>query len=95
VEESLRLHPIDGVVLLGTAINGSWSADGRCKRQPSAIQNAGPKSRCAQGQGSGTLTFEILDELRPGGIDNTEWEEIERRWSCGFVCAQQAILFQP
>jgi len=89
VEENLRSYPIDGVVLLGNCdktvpglLMGAISAN-----LPTIQLNAGPKKagiHKGQRLGSGTDLWKYWDELRTGGIDNEEWEEIGKALSCGF-----------
>ncbi len=89
VEENLRSYPIDGVVLLGNCdktvpglLMGAVSAN-----LPAIQLNAGPKKvgiHKQQRLGSGTDLWKYWDELRTGGIDNNEWEEIGKALSCGF-----------
>ena len=89
VEENLRSYPIDGVVLLGNCdktvpglLMGAVSAN-----LPTIQLNAGPKKvgvHKGQRLGSGTDLWKYWDELRTGGIDNNEWEEIGKALSCGF-----------
>jgi dihydroxyacid dehydratase/phosphogluconate dehydratase len=89
VEECLRSYPIDGVVLLGNCdktvpglLMGAISAN-----LPAIQLNAGPKKvgvHKGQRLGSGTDLWKYWDELRTGGIDNEEWEEIGKALSCGF-----------
>jgi dihydroxy-acid dehydratase len=89
VEENLRSYPIDGVVLLGNCdktvpglLMGAISAN-----LPAIQLNAGPKKvgvHKGQRLGSGTDLWKYWDELRTGGIDNSEWEEIGKALSCGF-----------
>ena len=89
VEENLRSYPIDGIVLLGNCdktvpglLMGAVSAN-----LPTIQLNAGPKKvgvHKGQRLGSGTDLWKYWDELRTGGIDNAEWEEIGKALSCGF-----------
>ena len=89
VEENLRSYPIDGVILLGNCdktvpglLMGAVSAN-----LPTIQLNAGPKKvgvHKGQRLGSGTDLWKYWDELRTGGIDNAEWEEIGKALSCGF-----------
>ncbi len=89
VEENLRSYPIDGVVLLGNCdktvpglLMGAVSAN-----LPTIQLNAGPKKvgvHKGQRLGSGTDLWKYWDELRTGGIDKIEWEEIGKALSCGF-----------
>jgi len=89
VEENLRSYPIDGIVLLGNCdktvpglFMGAVSAN-----LPTIQLNAGPKKvgvHKGQRLGSGTDLWKYWDELRTGGIDNAEWEEIGKALSCGF-----------
>jgi dihydroxy-acid dehydratase len=89
VEENLRSYPVDGVVLLGNCdktvpglLMGAISAN-----LPTIQLNAGPKKagiHKGQRLGSGTDLWKYWDELRTGGIDNKEWEEIGKALSCGF-----------
>ena len=89
VEENLRSYPIDGVVLLGNCdktvpglLMGAISAN-----LPTIQLNAGPKKvgvHKGQRLGSGTDLWKYWDELRTGGINNEEWEEIGKALSCGF-----------
>jgi dihydroxy-acid dehydratase len=88
VEENLRSYPIDGVVLLGNCdktvpglLMGAVSAN-----LPTIQLNAGPKKvgvHRGQRLGSGTDLWKYWDELRTGGIDADEWEEIGKALSCG------------
>jgi dihydroxy-acid dehydratase len=88
VEENLRSYPIDGVVLLGNCdktvpglLMGAVSAN-----LPLIQLNAGPKKvgvHKGQRLGSGTDLWKYWDELRTGGIDQQEWEEIGKALSCG------------
>jgi len=89
VEENLRSYPIDGVILLGNCdktvpglLMGAVSAN-----LPTIQLNAGPKKvgvHKGQRLGSGTDLWKYWDELRTGGIDTAEWEEIGKALSCGF-----------
>ncbi len=89
VEENLRSYPIDGVILLGNCdktvpglLMGAVSAN-----LPTLQLNAGPKKagvHKGQRLGSGTDLWKYWDELRTGGIDTAEWEEIGKALSCGF-----------
>jgi L-arabonate dehydrase len=82
VEESIRAHPLDGVVLLGNCdktvpaqLMGAISAD-----VPAIMVTAGPQLRGVwRGQeiGSGTAMRKYWDEYRSGGIGPEEWGEIE------------------
>ncbi|MSU20228.1 MAG: dihydroxy-acid dehydratase [Pedosphaera sp.] len=82
VEESIRAHPLDGVVLLGNCdktvpaqLMGAISAD-----IPAIMVTAGPQLRGMwRGQeiGSGTAMRKYWDEYRAGGIGAEEWSEIE------------------
>ncbi len=89
VEENIRSYPLDGVVLLGNCdktvpglLMGAISAN-----LPTIQLNAGPKKvgvHKGQRLGSGTDLWKYWDELRTGGIDEKEWEEIGKALSCGF-----------
>ncbi|HTE23788.1 dihydroxy-acid dehydratase [Flavitalea sp.] len=89
VEENLRSYPIDGIVLLGNCdktvpglLMGAISAN-----LPAIQLNAGPKKagiHKGQRLGSGTDLWKYWDELRTGGINNDEWEQIGKALSCGF-----------
>jgi len=89
VEENLRSYPMDGIILLGNCdktvpglLMGAVSAN-----LPTIQLNAGPKKvgvHKGQRLGSGTDLWKYWDELRTGGIDTAEWEEIGKALSCGF-----------
>jgi dihydroxy-acid dehydratase len=82
VEELLRSHPIDGVVLMGgcdkttpALLMGAISMD-----LPAIYLPAGPMlSGNLRGQvlGSGSDTWKYWDKRRAGKIDNKEWQAVE------------------
>lgn len=82
VEENIRSHPIDGVVLLGGCdkttvglLMGAISAGVPCLFMP-----AGPMLASTwRGEliGTGTHTRKFWDELRAGTITMAQWEEFE------------------
>ena len=82
VEESLRAHPIDGVVLMGgcdkstpALVMGALSAG-----LPFIFMPAGPMLRgnyAGKALGSGTDGFKYWDERRAGTIGQAEWQGIE------------------
>ena len=82
VEELLRSHPIDGVVLMGGCdkttpglLMGAMSAGMPCIYMP-----AGPMLRGNwKGKilGSGSDTWKIWDERRAGKITDAQWTEVE------------------
>jgi L-arabonate dehydrase len=82
VEESIRAHPLDGVVLMGNCdktvpaqLMGAISAD-----IPAIMVTAGPQLRGMwRGQeiGSGTAMRKYWDDYRAGRIGACEWSEIE------------------
>ncbi len=82
VEELIRSHPIDGVVLMGgcdkttpALIMGAISND-----LPSIFLPAGPMLRGnykGKYLGSGSDGWKYWDELRAGNISEEDWEEVE------------------
>ena len=82
VEELIRSHPIDGVVLMGgcdkttpALIMGAISLN-----LPTIFLPAGPMLRGnykGKFLGSGSDGWKYWDELRAGNISNKDWEEVE------------------
>ena len=82
VEEQLRCHPVDGVVLMGgcdkttpALLMGAFSMD-----LPSIYVPAGPMLRGnwhGKTLGSGSDAWKYWDERRAGNINKTQWLEIE------------------
>ncbi len=82
VEELIRSHPVDGVVLMGgcdkttpALIMGAISAG-----LPSIFLPAGPMLRGnwhGRTLGSGSDAWKYWDERRAGNIDENEWQELE------------------
>ncbi len=82
VEELIRSHPIDGVVLMGgcdkttpALIMGAISND-----LPTIFLPAGPMLRGnykGKYLGSGSDGWKYWDELRAGNISNQDWEDVE------------------
>ena len=88
VEEMLRSNPIDAVVLLGNCdktipaqLMGAASAN-----LPAIQVNGGPRaSGVWRGVelGSGTDLWKYWDEYRTGGLNESDWRELEACMSCG------------
>ena len=88
IEEMLRAHPLDGVVLLGgcdktlpAQLMGAASAN-----LPAIQVNAGPKRASrwnGREIGSGTALWQYLDEYRAGKINQADWQAIELAYAPG------------
>ena len=88
VEEMLRSHPVDAVVLLCNCdktmpaqLMGAASAN-----LPAIQVNGGPKPAGnwrGMEVGSGTDVWKYWDEYRTGKITERDWKELEGRISCG------------
>ena len=88
IEEMLRAHPLDGVVLLG-GCDKTLPAQlmGAAIANLPAIQvNAGPKHTGhwnGQEIGSGTALWKYWDEYRAGKISEADWQAIELAYAPG------------
>jgi dihydroxy-acid dehydratase len=88
VEEMLRAHPLDGVVLLcGCDKTTPAQLMGAASANLPAIQVcAGPKTPGrwrGQEVGSGTDLWKYLDEYRAGRLSEADWQALEACYSCG------------
>lgn len=87
LEETLRSHPLDGVVLLGNCdktIPAQLMAAASANL-PAIAVCAGPKSAGqwrGQPVGSGTALWKYLDEYRAGRLSAEEWRGLEACYSC-------------
>jgi dihydroxy-acid dehydratase len=88
LEEVLRGHPLDGVVLLGgcdktipAQLMAAASAD-----LPALQLNAGPRPEGewrGRKLGSGTDLWHLWDEVRVGRLSEGEFREVEKALACG------------
>ena len=88
IEEMLRAHPLDGVVLLGgcdktlpAQLMGAASAN-----LPAIQVNAGPKHAGfwnGEAIGSGTALWKYFDEYRAGKLSEADWQAIELAYAPG------------
>jgi dihydroxy-acid dehydratase len=88
VEEMLRAHPIDGVVLLANCDKtGPAQLMGAASANLPAIQvNGGPRPASTWHGveiGSGTDLWKYWDSYRTGRISEKDWGELEDCMSCG------------
>ncbi len=87
LEETLRSHPIDGVVLLGNCdktIPAQLMAAASANL-PAIQVCAGPKTAGqwrGQPVGSGTALWKYLDEYRAGRLSAEDWRSLEACYSC-------------
>jgi len=87
IEETLRSHPLDGVVLLGNCdktIPAQLMAAASANL-PAISVCAGPKSAGqwrGQPVGSGTALWKYLDEYRAGRLSEEDWRGLEACYSC-------------
>jgi dihydroxy-acid dehydratase len=88
IEEMIRSHPLDGIVLLAGcdktvpgAVMGAASAD-----IPTVLVTGGARAPAAfRGRriGTGTDLWRLWDERRAGALDDAGWQELERCLGAG------------